>query len=103
MQLIHNNQMIKLILELRRRLPEDARNAIRLTNPNILDQLIRLHNTQSDVRVRDVISQIMALAGKEWEQQLSTTPCVNSSHHDDPTYPDPADNKLNTQADLIVH
>lgn len=67
-----DKQTIDLVREIRRRAPGDSKSGIKLTNPELLDELLALHRASSDATVNSLIKKLFDGIGDGWPERLLT-------------------------------
>ncbi|WP_347331789.1 hypothetical protein [Marinimicrobium locisalis] len=67
----YTKPMIELVFEIRRRVPADMKPAVKLANPELLDELVLHHRKSKDVISQTLIKELLQLAGAPWDQALS--------------------------------
>jgi hypothetical protein len=65
-----NKAMIDLVKEIRRRAPSDVKPGIKLANPELFDDLIKLYKKEGDVVSNALIKELFELAGGPWTSRL---------------------------------
>lgn len=70
MKTTYNKAMIEIVYEVRRRVPSNLKPAIKLANPELLNELIAYYQTANDAILKALIKELMVLAGPEWESEL---------------------------------
>jgi hypothetical protein len=71
----YTKSMIDQIFLIRKIAPTPARTQVKLTNPELLDLLANLYQEVEDLLLRDLIRQLMTMAGPAWITRLQ-------GHHD---------------------
>lgn len=67
----YSPRMVRLILEIRLRVPNALKQTIKLANPKVLDQLINHYNKTEHRKLQSLIEDLMYEAGQEWEKKLT--------------------------------
>lgn len=65
--------MIDLVREIRRRAPSDSKPGIKLANPDLLHELLPIHQNSSDTVTKTLIKELFIMAGGPWPQALEQT------------------------------
>jgi hypothetical protein len=73
----YTKSMIDHIFLIRKIVPTPTRAQVKLTNPELLDLLANLYQEVEDLLLRDLIRQLMAMAGPAWITRLQ-------GHHENP-------------------
>ena len=71
--------MIDLIREIRRRSPDDVKNNIKLSNPDLIDELIVLYHKSNDQIFIALMKELCVLAGTSLEPENNKTEEPKSS------------------------
>lgn len=71
MKTAYSQPMIKLVIEIRRRIESDLKPGIKLANPYLLVELIEYFPTCKDVVLKALIKELMEIAGEDWQEQLA--------------------------------
>lgn len=64
--------MIDLAKEIRRRAPSEIKPSIKMANPDLFDELVKVFHNSNDVVLRALIKEICELAGEQWPAALQT-------------------------------
>lgn len=78
----YTKPMIDHVFMIRKIVPEAIRAQIKLTNPNLLDLMVDVYREIQDALLRDLIRQLMSMAGPAWLTLLNdhnSDPRPNSS------------------------
>lgn len=67
----YTKPMIELVFEIRRRVPADMKPAVKLANPELLDELLLHHRKSKDVICQTLIKELLQLAGAPWDHALA--------------------------------
>lgn len=67
----YTKPMIELVFEIRRRVPADMKPAVKLANPELLDELVLHHRKSKDVICQTLIKELLQLAGDPWDHALA--------------------------------
>lgn len=70
----YTKPMIELVFEIRRRVPTELKPAVKLANPELLDELVVHHRQSKDVICQTLIKELLHLAGTPWNHALSHAP-----------------------------
>lgn len=62
--------MIDLTQEIRRRVPSEDKPGIKLANPELFDELVRLYRSSKDNVMRALTRELMIMAGDGWLERL---------------------------------
>lgn len=75
----YTKSMIDHILQIRKIAPANIRPQIKLANPDLLDELAKMYVDIQDIVIKDLIEQLMAMAGPAWQALLNnhSAPPVN--------------------------
>jgi|GEM_PF-2054464 hypothetical protein len=76
----YTKSMIDQIFLIRKIVPDRARAQVKLTNPDLLDLLLNVYREVEDLLLRDLIRQLMAMAGPAWISRLQS----NQEQHKSP-------------------
>lgn len=78
-----NKPMIDLIQEIRRRVPSEAKPGVKLANPELFDELIKLYHASKDNVMRALTRELMIMAGDDWINRLDnpSTPSEKYTVH----------------------
>ena len=68
--MIFNRAMIDLVREIHRHAPSEAKPSIKLSNPDMLYELIPVYEDSNDTILKTLIKELFALAGDHWPQAL---------------------------------
>jgi len=63
---MYTKVIVDLTYEVRKRVPEKTKQRIKLANPSFIDDLIELYFESSDDNLKDIIQEIIRLAGTPW-------------------------------------
>ena len=66
-----NKPMIDLVREIRRRAPAETKPSIKLTNPELLNELMPWYQSSRDTIVKTLIKELFHQAGEPWVDKLS--------------------------------
>lgn len=66
----YNKAMIDLVFQIRRAAPEDIRSQIKLSDPNLLTALPDAYPNFADSQLRNMVLQLLKLAGPSWEAEI---------------------------------
>lgn len=66
-----DRQMVTLFFEIKRNLPFDARNDLKISSPAIGTQLVAIYQSSNDKPLRRLIEKFMQRAGDTWVSKLS--------------------------------
>ncbi len=66
----YDKAMIDLVLEIRRRVSSEDKPAIKLANPELFDELVRIYRASTDAVTRALVKDLFARAGDPWPQSL---------------------------------
>ena len=72
LQLKYSKPMIDLVYEIRRRVESDIKPAIKLANPEMLQEVARIYQHSNDIVTKTLIKELLTLAGDTWLQQINT-------------------------------
>lgn len=75
----YTKSMIDQVFLIRKIVPAPARAHVKLTNPALLDLLVDLYREVEDLLLRDLIRQLMSMAGPAWITRLQTNYEVQES------------------------
>lgn len=64
--------MIDLAKEIRRRAPSEVKPSIKMANPELFDELVKIFHVSTDAVLRALIKEICELAGENWSEALKT-------------------------------
>ncbi|GAB1262932.1 hypothetical protein [Aurantivibrio plasticivorans] len=78
---MYSANVIKLAIEIRRRLPESSKHLLCLSDPELMEQLLELFHLQTEPTIRQLIERVMEAAGPTWLERLSSSQRLVSSHH----------------------
>jgi hypothetical protein len=67
-----NRAMVTLFFEIKRNMPFEARDDMKISSPVIGKQLISIYQQSNNKPLRRLIEDFMQRAGAAWESQLST-------------------------------
>lgn len=67
----YTKPMIELVFEIRRRVPAEMKPAVKLANPELLDELLLHHGKSKDVICQTLIKELLQLAGAPWDHALA--------------------------------
>jgi len=70
----YTKAMVDLIQEARRRAPSEDKPSIKLANPDVLFELLRLYQNSSDTIFKALIKEAFFLAGAPWPARLEEKP-----------------------------
>lgn len=62
--------MIDLVYQIRRNVPPETKSTVKLSNPDLLDNLLEVYFDSSNKSLRADIENLMALAGSAWIDTL---------------------------------
>lgn len=62
--------MIDLAKEIRRRAPSEVKPSIKMANPDLFDELVKVFHDSKDVVLRALIKELCELAGEGWSAAL---------------------------------
>lgn len=63
--------MASLFFQIKRSVPFEARDQMKLSSPDVGKNLISLYNRSSDKAIKLLIEDFMSRAGEEWKSQLA--------------------------------
>lgn len=70
----YTKAMVDLIQEARRRAPSEDKPNIKLANPDVLFELLKLYQKSSDTIFKVLIKEVFHLAGDPWPARLEEKP-----------------------------
>lgn len=76
----YTKSMIDQVFLIRKIVPTPARTQVKLTNPQLLDLLADLYLEVEDLLLRDLIHQLMTMAGPAWITRLQSAQ-EERNHH----------------------
>lgn len=62
--------MIDLAKEIRRRAPSEVKASVKMANPDLFDELVKIFHESNDVVLKALIKEICELAGEGWPEAL---------------------------------
>jgi hypothetical protein len=77
----YTKPMIDQVFLIRKAVPDQLRAQIKLANPQLLEMLADLHRELHDKLLRELIKQLMSMAGPLWLSQLENSAPVSRPHH----------------------
>lgn len=66
----YTKAMIDLLKEVRRRAPAEEKPAIKLANPEVMNEVQRLYFKSKDAVLKAIVKELFDLAGSPWDQAL---------------------------------
>lgn len=70
MNLEIDRPMASLFFEIKRNMPYEEREHMKIASPDIANDLIKIYHTSEDPELKTLIENFMGRAGSKWEQQL---------------------------------
>jgi hypothetical protein len=70
----YTKALVDLIQEARRRAPSEDKPSIKLANPDVLFELLRLYQKSSDAVFKALVKEIFSQAGDPWPARLEKAP-----------------------------
>jgi hypothetical protein len=70
----YTKAMVDLIQEARRRAPSEDKPSIKLANPDVLFELLRLYQKSTDAIFKALVKEVFNLAGDPWPERLQAKP-----------------------------
>lgn len=70
----YTKAIVDLIQEARRRAPSEDKPSIKLANPDVLFELLRLYQKSSDAIFKALVKEVFNLAGDPWPERLEAKP-----------------------------
>ena len=70
----YTKAIVDLIQEARRRAPSEDKPSIKLANPDVLFELLRLYQNSSDAIFKALVKEVFHLAGDPWPERLEAKP-----------------------------
>tara|TARA_R110002073_G_scaffold293982_3_gene459690 strand:- start:613 stop:1008 length:396 start_codon:yes stop_codon:yes gene_type:complete len=70
----YTKAIVDLIQEARRRVPSEDKPNIKLANPDVLFELLKLYQKSTDVIFKALVKEVFNLAGDPWPGRLETKP-----------------------------
>ncbi len=70
----YTKAMVDLIQEARRRAPSEDKPNIKLANPDVLFELLKLYQKSSDAIFKALVKEVFNLAGDPWPDRLDAKP-----------------------------
>lgn len=74
-----NRQMVNLFFEIKRNMPSNTQDDIRITSTGIGHLLLKLHRESESNNLRQLIEKFMAHAGGEWTEKLEASKSINAT------------------------
>jgi len=65
-----DRNMVSLFFEIKRSLPSDERNSLKISSPTIGQQLVKIHYSTGDNRLKDLIERFLEFAGEDWTRRI---------------------------------
>ncbi|WP_370980376.1 hypothetical protein [Agaribacterium sp. ZY112] len=66
-----SKQMIDLVKEIRRRSSSDIKPSIKLANPDLMPELVKMYQESNDAVSKALIKELCHLSGEGWSDALS--------------------------------
>ena len=83
--MIYSKALIDLITAARRRVPSKDKPEIKLANPEIFNELIRIYHASSDSVLKALIKEACQVAGDHWPEKLAN-PVEHDASNDQHKY-----------------
>jgi hypothetical protein len=78
----YTKPMIDQVFQIRKAVPDHLRSQIKLANPHLLNMLAELYRDLHDKLLRELITQLMSMAGPSWLSLLENpAPVPRPPHH----------------------
>jgi len=65
-----DRKMVSLFFEIKRSLPEKNRDELKISAPGIGHNLVKIHSSSNDNRLKNLIERFLELAGDEWMRRI---------------------------------
>jgi len=65
-----DRKMVSLFFEIKRSLPEATRESLKISAPDIGHNLVKIHSSSDDNRLKNLIERFLELAGDEWVRRI---------------------------------
>lgn len=62
--------MVSLFFEIKRNMPFDERNDMKISAPDVGDRLVSIYRASNNQALRQLIEKFMSRAGSDWKSQL---------------------------------
>lgn len=82
----YTKPMIDQVFQIRKAAPDHLRAQIKLANPNLLDVLADIYRGLQDKLLRELIQQLMSMAGPSWLSLLENPPPESRPNHSQQIY-----------------
>jgi hypothetical protein len=82
----YTKPMIDQVLQIRKAAPDHLRAQIKLANPELLDVLANIYRSLQDKLLRELIQQLMSMAGPAWLALLENPAPESRPNHSQQIY-----------------